>query len=312
MNRHVTTMKLVFAVLLVMTARAWAANDTNPATATPATARDCYNAGTILLASKKFAEAEKMFQAALAAQDDRVQQHALYDVGDARFYDGLGLLKKGPDAQKTSERGGTALAAGDAAIHRAETALAQNNMNNMVDAYLQGHGARHELREAQKAVSAAMETYGKTLDLWLRAANDFKGASELNPADTNAVHNAKIVEQGIAKLIDSIQKMQQMMGMMGRQKQDLGQLLTKLKGQMPAQNALPGSGGDDDDEDDIKPESLMGKQEGPSREGEQMKVPLSPDQAGEILNGLSLDGTRRLDMGDKEGKPPGDRKGRNW
>ena len=47
-------------------------------------------------------------------------------------------------------------------------------------------------------------------------------------------------------------------------------------------------------------------------QGDQMQVPLSPDQAGQILDGLSLDGSRRLPMSDKEGTPPKDRKGRDW
>jgi len=89
--------------------------------------------------------------------------------------------------------------------------------------------------------------------------------------------------------------------------------LSKLKGQIPAPNAPPGSSGDEDDEDQgLKPESLAGQKENAGREGDQLQVPLSPDQASQILSGLSLDGTRRLEMSDKEGKPTKDRKGRNW
>jgi hypothetical protein len=281
--------------------------------AAPATARDFYNAGTELLAAKKFSDAEKMFQSALAAQDETVQPRALYNVAETRFYGGLERLKKGPDAQKVTEQGHAALAEGEHAIHQSESALASNNLNDMINAYLEGRGARHDLHEAEKAVSAAMETYGKTLDQWLRAADDFKGAAELNPSDTNAAHNAEIVERGIAKLVDTINKMQEMMGAMGKQRQDLGKLMAKMKGQIPAANAPPGPAGEDDDEDQgTKPEELAGKKEGASRQGDQMQLSLSPDQASQILNGLSLDGTRRLNMSDKEGTPPKDRKGRNW
>ena len=55
----------------------------------PATARDFYNAGTELLAAKKFTGAEEMLLSALAAQDERVQPPALYNLGQARFADGL-------------------------------------------------------------------------------------------------------------------------------------------------------------------------------------------------------------------------------
>ena len=169
------------------------------------------------------------------------------------------------------------------------------------------------MRDAEKAVQTALETYGKTLQKWQRAADDFKGAAELNPADTNATRNAEIVERSIAKLVDSLRQMQAMAGMMGKQKQDLGKLLSKLKGQIPAPNAPPGAAGDDDeDEPGMKPDSLAGQKENAGREGDQMQVPLSPDRAGQILDGLSLDGTRRLSMSDKQGTPPKDKNGRNW
>ena len=278
----------------------------------PITARDFYNAGTRLLATKKFVEAEKMFQAALAAQDDRVQPVALYNVGHTRFAAGAERLKQGPDAQKVSAQGTGALAAGDHAIHQAQSALAENNLDKMIAAYLEGRGARRSLREAEKAVSAAMETYGKTLEQWMRAEDDFQGTAELNPTDTNAVHNAEVVKGCIAKLVDSVRKMQAMMGMMGQQKQDLGKLLAKLKGSIPAQNAPPGPAGDDDEDDQgTTPDMLTGQKESAARQGDQLQM-LSPDQASQILNGLSLDGTKRLDMSDKEGKPPKDRNGRNW
>ena len=277
----------------------------------PVTARDFYNAGTKLLAGKKFGDAEKLFQSALAAQDERVQPPALFNLGHARFAEGDELLKKGPDAQKVSAQGSAALAAGEQAIRSAESALAENILDKLIAAYVEGRGARHELRTAEKAVSAALETYGKTLQKWQRAVDDFKGAAELNPADTNATRNAELVERRIAKLVDELRQMQEMAGAMGKQRQDLGKLLSNLKGQIPAPNAPPGSAGDDEDED-VQPDSLAGQKENPSRSGDQMPMTLSPDLAGQILDGLSLDGTRRLPMGDKQSSPPKDKNGRNW
>jgi len=302
--------KVALAFALAFCFRTMAGDATNAAA--PVTARDFYNVGTKLLAAKKFPDAERMFQSSLAAQDERVQPAAIYNLGHTRFAAGADLLKKGPDAQKAAARGNASLATGEQALRSTESALTETNLDRMVASYLKGRGARHELREAEKAVQAAMATY-KTLQKWQRAADDFKGAAELNPADTNAARNAEIVERGIAKLVDSLHQMQEMMGAMGKQRQDLGKLLSKLKGQIPAPNAPPGPAGDDDeDEDGVQPDSLAGQKENAAREGDQMQVPLSPDQAGQILDGLSLDGSRRLSMSDKQGVPPGDRKGRNW
>ena len=279
---------------------------------TPVTARDFYNAGTQLLDGKKFPEAETMFQSALAAQDERVQPAALYNLGHARFDGGLELLKKGPDAQKVAAQGNAALAAGDQAIRQAGAALAQNDLSAMVDAYLAGRGARREMRDAQKAVAQAMEVYGNTLRKWERSADDFKSAAELNPADTNAVRNAEIVEEGIAKLVDTVRKMQEMEGALAGKRDQLGQLMSRMKGQIPGFQSPPGSAGDDDD-DEVRTDSLSGQQESPAREGDQMQMSLSPDQAAQILDGLSIDASRRLPMGgEQEAKPRDKNNRRTW
>ena len=309
---------LLIPMLLLLGQPAQASPETNfPA---PATARDFYNAGARLLAATNFAGAEKMFESALAAQDGRVQPPALYNLGHTRFGEGAELLKKGPDAQKVSAQGNAALAAGENAVRSAESALAENDLDKMIAAYLEGRHIRHELRETEKAVQSAIEAYGKVLAKWRRAADDFKSANELDSANANskdkeALLNTKIVERYIAKLIDQLRQMQAMAGAMGKQKQDLGKLLSKLKGQIPAPNAPPGPAGEDGDDDEgqgVQPDELAGQKENAPREGEQLPARLSPDQAGQILDGLSLDGGRRLSMSDKQGVPPGDRKGRNW
>lgn len=312
MRHFATFRKLVWLFTLTVGNPAWAGEMTN--SIEPVTARDFYNAGAKLLANRKFDDAEKMFQSALGTQDERVQPKSLYNLGFTRFAQGMEILKKGPDTQKVAAQGSRALADGERALASGESALAENELSKMIGAYLDGRGARRELRAAEKAVQAAMEVYGKTLTRWQRAADDFKGAAELNPADTNATRNAEVAQQYIAKLVDSLRQMQMMAGKISSQKDQLGKMLSKLKGQIPAPNAPPGSGGDEDEDEDedVQPDSLAGQKEGSGREGDQMQIPLSPDQAGQILDGMSLDGGRRLPMSDKPGAKPKDKTGRNW
>jgi tetratricopeptide (TPR) repeat protein len=304
---------LLLALMLICAGMGRALADDAMGTAPSRTARDYYNEGTKLLGIQKFAEAEIMFQSALATEDQRVQTAALYNIGHTRFDLGIDFLKKGPDAQKVVDQGNAALVAGDHAIQTADAAMATNDMTRLVNAYLEGRGARHQMRDAEKAVAQAMEVFGNTLRKWQRAADDFKSAAELNPADTNALQNAQVVEQAIAKLVDLTRKMQEMAGMLAGKRSELGKKMSKMKGQMPGFQAPPGgSGGDDDEDDDITPGSLAGLKEKATREGGLMQVQISADQAEQILNGLQIDGKRGPPMnGTQEGKP-GDRNRRNW
>ena len=312
MKWFLTLEKIALAIALAFGCRALAGEATNAPP--PVTARDFYNAGTKLLAGKKFADAERTFQAALATQDENVQPAALYNLGYTRFDDGLEALKQKPSAKEVGERGGAAAAASDRAMRQAESALAENNVQKIIAAYLAGRGAKRELRAAEEAVKAAMEAYGATLVKWQRAADDFKSAAELNPADANATHNAEIVERAIAKLVDQLRQMQQMAAKLAGLRAQMNAQLSKMKGMIPKENAPPGAAGDDDEDDQgTQPDELAGQKENPSHEGGQMEMPLSPDVAGELLDGLSIDGTRRLPMmSDKEGTPKKDKKGRDW
>lgn len=278
----------------------------------PVTARDFYNAGTSALDQTNFTRAELMFQSALAAQDEQVQPAALYNVGDTRFALGLDYLKKGPDAQKVADQGKAALTLGDHALQFADAAMATNDMGGLVEAYLEGRGARHQLRDAEKAVAAAMEIFGNTLRKWQRADADFKSAAELDPANTNALHNAETVERAIAQLVDITQKMQALAAALAGKRSDLGKMMSKMRGQMPGFNAPPGpAGSGDDDDEDITPGSLVGQKENAGREG-QLQVPISPDQAAQIINGLQIDGSKRLPMGGTQEGKPAERNGRTW
>ena len=280
----------------------------------PVTAREFFNAGTQKFAAGKFTDAGILFQTALARQDDAVLPLALYNLGHVRFAEGSEELKKSPPAQQTKARSDHAIDSAGNAIRSAEAALAANEVQQMVEAYVRGRGARKELRGAFKAVSQALEVYGRTLSKWRRALGDFQSAVELNPADTNAVHNVSVVEQNIAALVDRLREMQ-MMGMQAGQKgAKLEGLMSQLKGRIPKDQMPPGAPGEDGEPDleGLPLEELIGAKEGAGKEGQELEVPLSPEEAGNLLNGFRLGGDRRLPMGPGD---PGDnknRKLRNW
>jgi len=279
------------------------------------TARGFYNAGTAKLRTGKWDAAETLLEASLVKQDERVQPAALFNLGHVRFAQGIEELKKSPAG--AAQRSRAATVAGAGAVQQAVEALASNDVQQMVEAYLAGRGVRKEMREATKAVQRAMEEHAKTLTKWRRALSDFKSAAELNPADSKAAYNAEVVERAIAKLVDSLREMQQAAANLGGKQAELNGLLKQLKGKIPAPNMPPGAAGGKEDEDGDdgekpSPESLTGQEEADkSGGGQEMDLKISIEQAGQLMNSIQPDG-KQLPMGQGELGEPKNRSGRIW
>jgi hypothetical protein len=259
----------------------------------------------------KLREAEALLESALSSQNERFQPPSLYNLGHVRFGQGAEELKKGPPAGPTSARGHAAADAADQAIHSADEAMADNDVQKMVASYIQGRGARKELKAAIKAVKRALETHGSALKKWERSSGDFKSTVELKQTDADAKQNADTVDRCIARLVDTLRELEMIANAMGAKQQDLGEKLKQLKGRIPAPDAPPGAAGDDDEEDDKPNGPKEGDKEGPSKQGNE-EMALSPEQAGWLLDGFRLDSDRRLPMGMKDTAEPRERNRPTW
>jgi hypothetical protein len=309
MNYCFLPIVFVAASLVLFTpSRASAAEESE----TNSSPRQVYNNGTRKLQEKKFLEAEAQLESAVASQNTQVREPALYNLGEARFRDGAEILKKGPERQSVDVTSQHASTDTTSAIHAADAALAGDDVRELVAAYMQGRGARKELKSATEAVQKAMETYANVLTKWQRSSGDFKSALELQPSDLQAKTNAQIVDQNIAKLVDQQQMMMmQMQGMKG-QKEELKKKLEQLKGRIPADQgpklAVPGDDGDDDD--GKQPQPKPGDQEPGPKDGKEML--LTREEAARLLGMLKLDTNRKLAVSEGDtGKLP-ERKGRDW
>ena len=258
----------------------------------------------------KFREAEAFFEAALGSQEAGIQPSSLYNLGHVRFSQGVAELKKGPKSGPTSSQARTAAAAGANSVQDATEALASNEVQRMVASYVRGRGTRRELNTAIKAVKRAIEAHGNTLAKWQRASSDFKSAAELDRADADAAHNANVVDRSIARLIDSLQELQQAAAALGQKKQELGEKLKELKGRIPEPDMPPGAPGEDEEEEEQPKGPEPGKEEGETREGKEM--PLSPEQAEWLLESFKLDANRRLPMGPESTEPTKPRERLPW
>ena len=277
----------------------------------PATPREFFNAGTQKLREGKLRDAEALLEAALASQSQPLQPPALYNLGHVRFGQGAEELKKGPAAAPTAARGRAAAARADEGTRAADAALAGDDVQQMVAAYLRGRGARRELKAATKVVQRALETHGAALRKWERSSGDFKGDFELNQLDTDARQNADTVDRCIARLVDTLRELQQTAMTMGNKNDQLGEKLKQLKGRIPAPDMPPGAAGEDEEDEDQPNGPKPDLKEGASREGEEMMT-LTPEQAAWLLEGFKLDSERRLPMGQKDTAEPRDPSRRTW
>jgi tetratricopeptide (TPR) repeat protein len=279
----------------------------------PETAREFFNAGTRQLHEGKLREAEGFLQGALKLQDENVQAQSLYNLGHVRYAQGAEELKRAPADAATARRVQNAMSHGDQALQQATAALGGSDVQAMVMAYLNGRGARKDLRETIDLVRRALATHAATLLKWQRALGDFKSALELHPNDPDTKRNIEIVEEAIAKLIEKMRQMAELAQLMSQQREAIGEAMKQLRGKIPEPEAPPGEAGDEGDEDDAeRPKGPReGKEEGRGREGKEQRR-LSPQEAGWLLESFKLGGDRRLPMGQGEEGKPKDRKGNNW
>ena len=273
--------------------------------------REFFNVGTRQLRAGKLREAEASFETALASQSARLQPAALYNLGHVRFGHGLEELKKGPSAGAASAAAKSSEQNADEAIRQVDEALAGEDLQKMIQSYIRGRGARKELKAAAEAVRRALGVYSAALHKWQRSAGDFRSSLEMSGKDADAQYNAEMVEQCIARLIDSLRELQQCNSGMGNKQSELSQKLKALKGKIPGGQMPPGAAGEDEEEEEDSPRGPQpGDKEGPSKDGKEMK--LSAEQAGWLLQGFKLDADRRLPMGQMTPAKPKDRSGDTW
>ena len=278
--------------------------------APPDSPRDFYNEGTRRFREGKLRDAEASLQTAVAANDERVQPPALYNLGLVRFQQGVEVLTDKAKAGKAKTRGDAASTQAQQAIREADAALRGDSVDAITRAYLRGRGARKELKTAMEAVKKAMENYGAVLARWQRASGDFKSALELSPGYGDARTNAQVVDDQIAALVNQKEMMQMCMQCMEGDKKELKEKMQELKKRLPDGMEQKDEGEDDEDEEEPPKEPKAGVQEKENKEGKEMA--LTWEEAARLLEGLRLDGNRKLPMGDKETANPKDRKGKEW
>jgi tetratricopeptide (TPR) repeat protein len=293
-------------VIALTAVTAWADKAPSP--------RVLFNDGTAKLHEGKLREAEAALQSAVATQADTLQPLALYNLAHVRFQQGTNILKEIADKAALRQRGASATSSGSKAMQTIDTTLASTtpDLEGLLRAYLDGRGARRELKDATNAIAKAMVQFGAVLGRWQRASGDFKSADELQPR-ADAKFNASVVDRRIAELVDQMQQMQQQQQSLSQQRQELLEKMKQLRGKMPGDLPMPEgmSGDEEEEEDDGKSgEQQMAEKQGPQREGKEMEI--SPEDAMRLLETLKLDNNRKLPLGFDQQSEPKTKTGKVW
>jgi tetratricopeptide (TPR) repeat protein len=279
----------------------------------PRTALELYNAGTARLREKKLEEAQDLLRSAAQANDESVLPSAVYNLGHARYEIGDRELIKtlmSPDLNEVPKR---ANRSAEAALRSAQSALAGGDVDELVQAYRRGAGARRELREAAKAVQAALAQFQKVLMNWERASASFHSVSELDPADTNATYNADLVDRRIAELIDFLKQQKMAMMSRGNTGQQLKGAMKQLRDRIPADKRGQLPGGAEDEDEEGEGEQQGNNEGGDDPNGRKGKAPLTQEQAAQLLRGAQLDSNRTLPPNsDPRLAKPVKRQGGDW
>jgi hypothetical protein len=275
--------------------------------------REAYNHGQEALGKGYLREAESWFLRSLSEQRSSLQPPALYNLGHTRFGQGKELLKGESPRQPLLDHAETTGEDGADALAKANGALNSDNIDTILEAYMNGRATRKQLRLANEDVQRALDLYGSVLIRWRRSVGDFRSSDEMRRSD-DASFNAKVVERHIEELLKHVKQLEEQKQMLGQMRGDLKQKLKELRGKIPADMIQPDQGDPDEEDDEEegkdqpKPES--GFQDRQRPEGEQRGI--TPEIAQQILEALGLKGDKKLPLGGDEQEPPRNRKGKDW
>lgn len=301
------TRPVVFAALVFLSGTVW---ETHTLSAPAQSNREAFNEAVARLHEGKLHEAETLLDGILETQDDAWRVPALYNLGHARFGQGMEELKKAMEPGPSAARGRAKALSAEEMITDGQAALRAHDMERLVSSYMRGRGIRRELRAAMKQVGEALQTYANVLNRLERASGDWKSAVDLDPANADARHNADVVDRHIARIIDSFMDMQQSMQMMQRAGEELKQMLSQMKGRIPKENMPPGAEGDEEEDEEGGMEPPKTGQEPPGSEGQERQM--SREEAGWMLEGFRFGQERRLPMTRGAEGQPKDRNRPTW
>jgi hypothetical protein len=224
-------------------------------------ARELHNLGTQRLADKDLTGSEDALRASLARDQDKLRPGTLHNLGHVRFGKGRAILGGKTKGEIT-----------DVSIARSYVEAADADISDIEDMIKYLDKAKAEKREpdyvpAISALSSGINTYrtmkktsipeadkqlnqrGSVNSTWTRSLGDFRGAVELNAADTDAKTNADRIEELLRQLRRETEALLEAQSDQRKKLDELRKAITELIKRIPPEK-LPEGEGDADEEDD--------------------------------------------------------------
>jgi Ca-activated chloride channel family protein len=267
-----------------------------------------FNLGASNLHSGHWREAENALNAAVNANDAAVQPLALFDLGHVRFHTGGELLKGVAHAEDLEAQGDKAIEAAAPVVKSADAALADDDLREAALAYRSVNSTLRSLKKLLDTIRGNVETCGRALERWQRAADDFKSAAELRPNYDTAQTNAIIMDQHVAELTNERWKLQEIQEAVETQRAELQKRFDALKKMLPPEATKNEQG---ENSDSKSPNESPKPEEQPDKGDQGTEMVLTPEEAMRLLSSLKLDLSRQYSAGNL----PDDQKknaGRNW
>jgi len=270
-------------------------------------ARQHYNTGTTEMKAGKLREAESALRKAAETNEEQVLPPALYNLGHVRFLQGKETLKGEGSRQQLLDNAKAATVLAEEALKQGGEALQQDEVQEYIQAYQQGRGARKQLRLSNDELGRTLKLYASVVERWRRSIGDFQSSNELVSQNTDALFNAEIVERHLEKLLKIQKQLEMQAEGVGKKREELKKMMAELKGKIPKemQRQSDDEEEDEDEEDGKDPKAGQPQEQRLGNEGE-----ITPEMADWLKETMKQ---RKMSV-DEAGEPKQrkNRKGRDW
>lgn len=288
----------------------------SPALASQPGAREFYNEGVSRLGKGELRDAEMSLRKAAGADIESMQPLALYNLGHVRFRQGEETLKGEGSRQQLLDSSTAAVNVAEEAIRNGGSALASDELKEIIAAYMNARAAQKDLRLSRDETSRTLGLVGSALERWRRSVGDFHSALELDAANTDAKANAQTVERKIEELLKFKKQIEQQTEQLSEEREKIKDIKKKLRGKIPKDMQRESDDEEDDDEEEQPKEPKPGEKQ-QQRLGSDREV--SPDMARWLKETMKR---RTMSLGTKqegegfrpteEQRRPSQKKGRDW